>query len=141
MKIQIAQTDAEILKCFPVMNQLRPHLVQTEFVERVKRQQSNDGFALVYLTDPTGAVKSVAGFRINECLSVGRYLYVDDLVTSEADRSLGFGEKLFGWLVNHAKENNCALFELDSGVQRFAAHRFYFKQKMHIDCYRFSLKL
>ena len=143
MPIQIAQSDREISSCFPVMQQLRPHLDPEEFVAKVRRQQQG-GYQLAFLATEnieSGQVKAVAGFRISECLSFGKFLYVDDLVTQEGDRSQGYGEELLQWLINHAKEQNCQEFHLDSGVQRFAPHRFYFRQRLTITCYHFALKL
>jgi GNAT superfamily N-acetyltransferase len=137
--IGIATTDAEILSCFPVMSQLRPHLVEAEFVARVRRQ-IDTGYVLVFLSDHR-TVKSVAGFRISECLFSGRYLYVDDLATDAGARSQGYGSRLFDWLVDHARKNHCGVLTLDSGVQRFAAHRFYLTKRMDINCHHFSLAL
>jgi len=118
---------------------LRPHLSDAQFFEQVKRQQS-DGYFLAFLEDG-GAVKALAGFRLGEMLYSGRYLYVDDLVTDENERSKGYGDALFDWLVNHAKEQNCQQFRLDSGVQRFDAHRFYLRKRMRISAYNFTLAL
>ena len=66
---------------------------------------------------------------------------MDDLITLESDRSQGYGEELLQWLMDYAKTQNCQEFHLDSGVQRFAAHRFYFRQRLEIRSYHFSLKL
>ena len=71
----------------------------------------------------------------------GRLLYVEDLVTREADRSAGYGGKLFDWLVQQARAHQCDHFELDSGVQRFDAHRFYLMKRMKIASHHFSLQL
>ena len=141
MKIIIAhaETDVSITRCFPVMSQLRPHLTEVEFVARVQRQQLAN-YRLAYL-EADSRVCAVAGYRVGECLVWGRFCYVDDLVTDEQERSHGFGRKLFDWLVERAKEAGCEQFELDSGVQRFAAHRFYFTQRMSISCYHFSMPL
>ncbi len=138
--ICLAATDTEIARCFPVVAQLRPHLVESEFVPRVRRLEHAAGFRLAFLED-NGAVKSVAGFRITESLFYGRFLYVDDLVTDEGSRSHGYGDRIFDWLVNHARAAGCAALALDSGVQRFGAHRFYLRKRMEIRCHHFSLKL
>jgi GNAT superfamily N-acetyltransferase len=66
---------------------------------------------------------------------------VDDLVTHDADCSRGFGAALFDWLVDYAKTNGCGHLTLDSGVQRFAAHRFYLNRGMDITSHHFQLKL
>jgi GNAT superfamily N-acetyltransferase len=138
--ISLATTDAEILRCFPVMAQLRPHLVQSEFVAQVHRQARQGNYALAWLEEQ-GEVLCVAGFRVSECLFYGKFLYVDDLVTAEGTRSRGHGRALFDWLVQHAKGHGCATLALDSGVQRFDAHRFYLGRRMNIVCHHFALKL
>ncbi|HHM05875.1 MAG TPA: GNAT family N-acetyltransferase [Gammaproteobacteria bacterium] len=137
--VAIAGSDGAIQACFPVMVQLRPHLRAEEFVPRVRRQM-DAGFRLVALSEG-GAVKAVAGFRLSENLVFGRFMYVDDLVTDAHSRSAGHGRVLFDWLVRHARENGCSHLELDSGVQRFDAHRFYLRQRMVLRSHHFSLKL
>ncbi|WP_372522329.1 GNAT family N-acetyltransferase [Sulfuricaulis sp.] len=139
MKIALAETEADIARCYPVMVELRPHLSATEFATRVRKQQTT-GFRLAYLEED-GEIRAVAGFRYLETLAWGKILYVDDLVAAPAQRSRGHGGKLFDWLVAQAKQNNCDEFHLDSGVQRFGAHRFYLTRRMDIICHHFALKL
>ena len=86
-------------------------------------------------------VKAVAGFRIFEFLFWGKNLYVDDLVTKNGKRSKGYGGALFDWLVDYARAAGCEAFRLDSGVQRFAAHRFYLSKRMNIAAHHFTLSL
>lgn len=140
MTLSLAHTDAETARCFPVMVQLRPHLLETEFVARVSRQRA-EGYQLAFAADETGVVRSVAGFRFTDRLSAGRVLYVDDLVTDAAVRSQGFGDRLFDWLVAHAKQHGALQLTLDSGTQRVDAHRFYLRKRMKISAFHFSLPL
>jgi GNAT superfamily N-acetyltransferase len=137
--IAIAESDADILRCFPVMLHLRPHLVEADFVARVRRMQSA-GFRLARLEEG-GAVRAVAGYRFHEKLFSGRTLYVDDLVSDPAQRSRGHGARLLTWLADQARAHYCDLLELDSGVQRFEAHRFYFRERMKISSYHFTRPL
>lgn len=138
--IRVASEDFEIKKCFPVMQELRPHLVEAEFVDCIRRQSQHSGYQLAYLEDE-GDPRAVAGFRLSESLSAGKYLYVDDLVTASAHRSQGYGEALFQWLVDYARAHQCEQFQLDSGVQRFRAHRFYMRHGMAIAAHHFSMPL
>ena len=110
-----AKSAEELARCYPVMRELRTHL------------STNDEF--------------VAGYWFSESLFAGRFLYVDDLVTSAKDRSAGFGGQLFDWLVRFARAQKCQHLELDSGVQRFDAHRFYLMKRMSISSHHFTLKL
>lgn len=138
-KITIAQTDEEITECFSVMAQLRPNLKEKEFLPTIRRQYA-EGYRLAFIRS-NGTVVAVIGFRLLHGLFFGRYIYVDDLITSEVSRSKGFGGILLNWLCDYAKAERCARIELDSGVQRFAAHRFYLRHRMNITCHHFSLEL
>ncbi|HKQ99746.1 MAG TPA: GNAT family N-acetyltransferase [Pyrinomonadaceae bacterium] len=138
-RIFIAGEDDEIKSCYPVMAELRPHVGPEEFLLRVKRQAEIASYKLACVADES--VKAVAGFRISECLAWGKFLYVDDLVSKSDERSKGYGGLLFDWLVEYARREGCEQFHLDSGVQRFDAHRFYLSKRMAIECHHFSLKL
>ncbi len=119
--------DDEIRACWPVMRELRPHLDESGFVARVRRQQQQ-GYRLLCARDTgvrAGACIALAGFRCGENLAWGRFLYVDDLVTRADRRSEGWGRRLLGWLGAWAVERGCTALHLDSGMQRVDAHRFY----------------
>jgi GNAT superfamily N-acetyltransferase len=135
-QVSLAQTDAEIEACHPVMVQLRPHVPADGFVARVRRMEAT-GYRLASIADG-GSVRAVAGFRFLDQLVRGKVLYVDDLVTDQAARSQGYGEALLAWLYSHAREQGCTALELDSGVHRGGAHRFYFRQRMTISAYHFT---
>lgn len=138
-RIGLADAPEKVGRCSSVMRELRPHIKAIDFAARVLQQQT-EGYQLAFL-ESDGAVRSVAGFRIFNLLFSGRTLYIDDLVTHDSDRSRGFGAALFDWLVAYAKEQGCEHLTLDSGVQRFAAHRFYLKRGMDITSHHFDLKL
>ncbi len=140
IRIAIAKTPAEIGGCFEVMRELRPRFTdRKKFVEQVRRQQRS-GYLLAFVEED-GEVRAVAGYRFIEWLFSGRFLYVDDLVTREKDRSAGYGARLMDWLIERAREAKCTSLDLDSGVQRFDAHRFYFTRRMTIRSYHFSLPI
>ena len=139
IEINIATTDSDIATCFAVMAQLRPHLVENDFVARVRRMQAQ-GFHLAAVRED-GAVRAVAGYRFHEKLFSGRTLYVDDLVSDASQRSRRHGARLLEWLATQARAEGCDLLELDSGVQRFDAHRFYFRERMAVTAYHFTRSL
>lgn len=84
-----------------------------------------------------GRVTAVAGWRLMATTSSGRRLYVDDLVTDEGARSQGHGRALLGHLRGRAAELGASALHLDSGVQRFDAHRFYLRERMAIADHHF----
>lgn len=135
--IHLAETDAQILACFPVMQTLRPSLERDGFVARVRRQQAN-GYRLAW-REAAGLPVAAAGFRIGENLAWGRHLYVDDLVTLATHRSQGHGAALLAWLFRQAAAQGCAELHLDSGLQRTEAHRFYRREGMEITSHHFRM--
>ena len=48
---------------------------------------------------------------------------------------------MMDWLVGRAKERGCDELHLDSGVQRYGAHRFYLRYGMDITSHHFRLAL
>ncbi|MFN0068842.1 MAG: GNAT family N-acetyltransferase [Limisphaerales bacterium] len=138
--IREAQTDEDILRCWPLFRQLRPHLVEAEFLPRVRRQQAAHGYVLTRL-EVDGAVVSAAGWRVMEFLAWGRVFYVDDLITDEASRGRGLGAGVMQRLLGEARRRGCDEFHLDSGHQRFAAHGVYHSAGLRITSHHFSLGL
>lgn len=133
-------SDSDIQATYPVMSQLRSHVPEHEYVDRVKRQQNAGGYRLAAVIDD-GEVRCVAGYRVSECLSWGKFLYVDDLVSDQNKRSKNYGKEMMDWLIAEARAAGCGEFHLDSGVQRHGAHRFYLRERMDITCYHFALKV
>jgi len=138
-EIKFAETDDEIMSCYPVMAELRPHIQPHEFLPMVKRLSEIAGFRLAYLFDRE--VKAVAGLRISEWLAGGKYLEIEDLVAKSSERSKGYGGELFDWLVAYARENDCQQVRLVSRVSRHDAHRFYLRKGMILEAHYFSMNL
>ena len=122
------------------MSELRTHIAREEFLPRVRRQMDDFDYRLAYLKDE-GEVKAVAGIRISEWLHGGKYVEIDDLVSKSGGRSKGYGGKLFDWVVDFARAENCDHVRLLSGVQRFDAHRFYLAKRMNIEAHYFTVAL
>ena len=122
-----------------VHRQLRPTL-PADYAGRLRQVFANGGRMTVVAEDD--AVRAVALWRVIENTYEGRRLYVDDLVADEALRSRGYGKQLFDWLELRAGALGCDVITLDSGVQRAGAHKFYFREGMHVPsfCFRKVIK-
>ena len=99
------------------------------------------GGARMMVATQGDAVRGVAVWRVIQNTYEGCRLYVDDLVTDAAHRSHGVGRFLLGGLEARARSLGCDVIALDSGTQRTAAHRFYFREGFVIPsfCFRKSL--
>ncbi|MBE9032298.1 GNAT family N-acetyltransferase [filamentous cyanobacterium LEGE 11480] len=119
------------------MVQLRPNLQSAEFVGQIQ-QQFDRGYQLVSLRRDN-LVLAVAGFHISTNLAWGKHLYIEDLVVDGGHQSQQYGQRLFQWLIDFARQHHCAQAHLDSGVQRFSAHRFYLHQRLEIRSHHFAM--
>ena len=81
--VEHATTDEDILACYDVMAELRPHITREHFLATVRAMQK-DGLKLACVRD-AGKVVAVAGYRLSTNLFCGRHLYVDDLVTATSN--------------------------------------------------------
>lgn len=122
-----------------VHRQLRPHL-PPNYAGKMAAVFANGGRMAIVVENDTAV--SVAVWRLIENTADGRRVYVDDLVSDEQRRSQGSGKLLLDWLESQAVALGCDALTLDSGVQRHRAHRFYFREGMHVSsyCFRKALK-
>ena len=129
IELRHAESPAEILVCYPVMRELRPHLTTPEeFLERVQRQ-AEQGYRLLAAWRGDEAL-ALAGYRGMEMLIHGKFIYVDDLVTREDARGKRLGEQLLAHLYGMAWEQGCSRVMLDTGIANGLAQRFYFRMGM-----------
>jgi GNAT superfamily N-acetyltransferase len=120
----------------PVLRELRPHLTASSSAA-VYEEGFRQGlrYSAVYLD---GRCVGVAGWRIVAAMVAIRKLYVDDLVTTESCRGRGVGSFLLAALVERAKQSGCAVLDLDSGLQRLDAHRFYEREGFERTSFHFG---
>ena len=137
--VDLESEDPRWARALPVLRELRPHLTEELFTQ-VMREAGPQGlrFTAVFAGERCVAI---AGWRIVANTSAIRKLYIDDLSTAAADRSHGYGRMLMDELRERAVAAGCRSLELDSGVQRFDAHRFYLRERMSITAHHFDLEL
>jgi len=137
MRAKLAESDAELERIVPVLLQLRSHFDERSVIERIKVQQEG-GYRIAYV-ESDGEVLCVAGFVLGYKLAWGKHVYVDDLITDENRRSSGAGRCMIDWLKSYAREHGCEQLHLDSGVTRFAAHKFYLREGFRISSHHLAI--
>lgn len=134
--VELAPGDPRLRQALEVMLSLRTER-SVEELERLHAEGHRNGYRIVALFDQ-GECRAVAGFRVMTSFAHGRFLYVDDLATTERWRSHGYGERLEHHLGGVARAEGCEQIRLDSGVQRRRAHRFYFRRGYAIESFNFG---
>jgi GNAT superfamily N-acetyltransferase len=139
MKVILATTDADILKCWHVMHALRPHLPETDFLKTVN-EMIHEGYQMTFIEED-GIAASVIGFRYLQFLFNGKHIYIDDLSTLPQYRGKGYGGKLLDYVADFAKQKGFSIVTLDSGHHRSDAHRLYMNKGFKISSHHFSKEL
>lgn len=99
-----------------------------------------EGAGLVQLFDE-GAVRALLVWRAFHTTYCGYRLEIDDLVTEETQRSKGYGATLLAFVEVKARAMGCDTLTLNSGTHRTRAHRFYFREGLHIQAFHFTKDL
>lgn len=123
MKIRELTTDREFRAAWEVMRELRGHLDEETYMDRVAEMKPS-GYRLVAVEED-GRVVALAGIGREKNLYYGRYMWVYDLITTEAARSKGHGLALLRHVEDLAREEGCDVLALSSALHRTDAHRFY----------------
>lgn len=136
----------ETIRAARALGELRPRFADhDELAERIDAVQRLQGYrvAASFTSGEAREAAAAAGFRVLEMLAWGRVLYVDDLVTLPEHRGNGHADALFAWLAEEARRTACDELQLDSGVglERRAAHRFYFRHGMRISSFHFASEI
>lgn len=139
MKIIDAKTDVDILKCWEVIHELRPHLVKENFLSLIK-EMMNEGYRISFVEQDGKAIAAV-GFRYLQFLYADKHFYIDDLATLTDYRKKGFGALLLDYVFAIAKQNGFKKVTLDSGHHRFDAHRLYLNKGFKISSHHFEKEI
>jgi GNAT superfamily N-acetyltransferase len=125
---------------YEAMLELRPNIgTRAEFVARVNDVQRPAGYRLVGSFDEGEPVAAAAaGFHMGDMLAWGHFLYVEDLVTRGSARRGGHATALLDWIRLEAEGNGCDSLQLDSGSQRYDAHRLYLANSYRITGHHFG---
>jgi GNAT superfamily N-acetyltransferase len=140
MTIQTAKTDKDILKCWKALQELRPHLKEDNFITLV-REMMAEGYQLAFIEGEDGFALSIVGFRYLQFTFNGKHFYIDDLSTLPEARGKGHGGALIEYVCELAKQKGYHSVTLDSGHQRFDAHRLYLNKGFNITSHHFTKKM
>ncbi|MDB6079776.1 MAG: putative acetyltransferase [Akkermansiaceae bacterium] len=138
--IRHAENEKEVLRCHPLMRQLRPRLGSAEEFLQRWHSQARGGYRLLVRWLGAEPV-ALAGYRLTESLIHGRHLYVDDLVSEATTRGQGHGAELLRYLKAEARDRGCEQLVLDSGLSNVLAHRFYYREGLLGEALHFSMNL
>lgn len=133
-------SETDVREAFPVLRELRSHLEPDE-MEELYEQMREEGYRLFGRYDADDELVAVAGMTLGTNFYLRRHVFVHDLVTTEDRRSEGHGAALLAHVHAWAADRDCETVELESGLWREEAHRFYEELDYEKYCYSFKYEL
>ena len=139
MEIKQALSKEEFINCWGVVQHLRPRLNLDSYLNLVL-YMLDESYKMMFIEED-GRTTSICGYRYTTMLHRGRSIYIDDLFTLEDARGKGYASALLDHVLAEALENNLQSIHLDSGHQRYDAHRLYLSKGYRITDHHFELEL
>ena len=136
-QIHVAKDEIAVRQCFSVFRELRPHLRSADDLVERWHKQLKEGYEIVFIRE-AGKVVAAAGYRFFHTMAWGSILYLDDLVVAPSARGLGLGAALLQFVQRKAKDHGCDSVHLDTGYQRYLAHKSYLRNGFYLRCHHMA---
>jgi len=131
---------SEINSVIPLVQKLTNHkysdlILKERFAEMVTQNYEcagvYDGNKLVGITGMWFCTRHYAG----------KSMEVDHVYIEDGYRSQGLGKLFFNWIYDYVKSKGCNAVELNTYVQNYPSHKFYYNEGFEILGYHFFKKL
>lgn len=126
IQIVVIQSQGELEQAYLLMKELRPHITLQNFLEIYHQSHKATGYEIAVLKD-NNQILAIMGFRVLYDYVHGKHCYIDDLVSSEKQRSKGYGTELLKFAERFAKDNGCTGLRLCTGIENERGKSFYEK--------------
>lgn len=83
----------ELERCYPIIKELRPQLRYENYLSIYEASHKANAYEIVAIEE-NNQILAVMGYRFLIDFVRGKHLYIDDLVTTEKNRSQGLGAEL-----------------------------------------------
>ena len=125
--IREIKLEEEIGATYQIMQQLRTKINKESYIENVKKMINSEKKYTLFgaFSEKEKQCVAVIGFSYDFRLSVGKMIYIEDLVVDKNHQNLGIGRKLMNHVENIARKENIRTLVLDSAIHRKEAHKFY----------------
>ena len=116
-------------------NKFTDSVLENRFSEMITQ---NYECAVVYITDK---LIGVCGLWYCTRHYSGKSVELDHVFIDEKYRNQGLGKQFMDWIDEYVKEKGCESIELNTYVQNYPSHKFYYNQGFEILGYHFFKKV
>jgi GNAT superfamily N-acetyltransferase len=119
-----------------LLEQMYPKQPAARVHDYVPQMLSQYGWHMIgVMNETTDQADAVILYTIGIRMFCGKYMQLDSLFIRPEARRQGYSAAVFDWLQQKAEAENCDRILLESLVESFGAHKFFFDQGYHIRGY------
>lgn len=139
MQFRILNKD-EINKVIPLVEKLNDFKVSKEILSQRFAEMITQNYECVGVFDKEKLI-GCSGLWYSTRHYSGKSVEPDHVIIDEAYRGKGLGKQLFDWIYDYVKTKGYEAVELNTYVQNFPSHKFYYNEGFNALGYHFVKKL
>lgn len=118
---------SEILTIIPLLQELGEHRIPEEMLIERTLEMAQQNYECLGVYDDDKLV-GICGMWFQTRHYAGRSLEVDHVVMYDTYRGQGIGNQLMEFVYGYAEKKNCNWVELNTYVDNYPSHKFYYNQ-------------
>ena len=139
MHVKELTTIDEMLTVYDVQAQMYTDMTRAKY-EEIIPQRIADGYRMLGVFDGDTCI-CTAGFWIGVRFYCGKFIQLDNMVADEQHRAKGAGKAVVDWIKELGKKEGCNRILIDTYVENFDAHRFFYREGFIIRGYHLNYTL
>lgn len=120
----------------PLVYELNNGIISINILEERFREMFNQNYECIGVYDGDVLI-GVCGLWFCTRHYCGKSVELNHVYIKEDYRNKGIGKMLMTWLKKYVKSKNCASMELNTYVNNYPSHKFYYNEGMEIWGYHF----
>ena len=124
----------------PLMQKLTEDKISDEVLKSRFTEMINQNYECAGIYDGDSLI-GICGMWFCTRHYSGRSIEVDHVYIDESYRNKGLGDQFFEWIYEYVKEKGCESIELNTYVENYPSHKFYYNQGFKILGYHFVKKM
>lgn len=138
MKIQFKILEnPEIEKVIPLVDKLNDNKVSIDLLKERFAEMIQQNYECAVIVDDNKIV-GVSGLWFCTRHYIGKSVELDHVYIEEEYRNKGLGNDFMKWIQEYTRKKGCNSIELNTYVQNFPSHKFYYNQGFNAKGYHFQ---
>nr|WP_321245759.1 GNAT family N-acetyltransferase [uncultured Psychroserpens sp.] len=130
---------SRINEIIPLVQELTSYKVSEELLKERFAEMVTQNYECAVILDGDNLI-GVSGMWFCTRHYVGKTVEIDHVYIDDAYRNKGLGKKFLNWIYEYVKAKGCNSAELNTYVQNYPSHKFYYNEGFEILGYHFLKK-